>query len=474
MDEKARYKSMDYGPIGAAVRAAMPHTEGDPIGVHAAVLALYSAAITDTVAQPDGRPVVVWTVLAGNTSAGKGAAFDAAVAVLKDSIGDWIKSRRKGGIASGPSLVQTLWEREQDSLTSGLGLDGRVVLVDEEWENILSMVKRCPKYSGFLRTAWDGKPISNITKRDGKGVEVTVERPSLGFHAHIQPLLWAEYTSRKDAQGGSYNRLLPVMVEPSKYFSSRIKMEGNPLDKVRVNSSLRLAYEWSRKEPRRITFSNASADHFDTIRDEYRAALEELPDEVSCYFARASDQVLRVACVLTAAERKTVLTIKALNAAKAFVDYSITSVKQLISQEGVRKSRTVAPLDVKIRQKLEAYGGEMTSAQLLRAFSSKYSAAQLFDTASGMADVEIVRQQQVRPGPNPLVYRLVPVRPESLPVEAPPKRRTAAKKAAPPARKTASKKAVAAQPAPRRKTARKAAPVKKAPAKKAVPEKVRT
>ncbi|MEU5957542.1 DUF3987 domain-containing protein [Streptomyces sp. NPDC047525] len=463
MDEKARYEPMAYGPIGAAIKAAMPHTEGDPLGIHAAVLALYSAALNSRVTQPDGRPVVVWTALAGRSMVGrKGYALATAERILRDSIGEWLALRREGGISSGPTLVQTLYETEQESLTSEGGLDGRTIVIDEEWPSTLLLVKRCPKYSGVLRTSWDGKRISNVTKKDGKRVEVTVEAPSLGFHAHIQPALWAKYISLSEAQGGSYNRILPVIVERSKRLRRR-DYEGSPLDEIKVSNSLRLAYEWAGKEQRQMTLNGSAADRFDDIRAEYEDALEELPEDVSCFIERSGEQVMRVACVLTAAERKTVVTVKALEAAKSFVDYSVASVKQLISQSNVTKSRTVLPLDVKIRQKLELYGGEMTSTQLYRALSSRYTADQIIGTAEDMADVSITQPTVRRPGANPVIFKLVEVQPEPEPVKAPPKRRAPAKKAAvpaarkgsnkkPPAKKTAGKRATSpkksAQPVP--------------------------
>ncbi|WP_369272375.1 DUF3987 domain-containing protein [Streptomyces sp. R11] len=470
MDEKARYEPMAYGPIGAAVKAAMPHTEADPIGVHAAVLALYSAALNGKLTQPDGRPVVVWTALAGRSMVGrKGFALATAETILNDAIGEWLALRRQGGISSGPSLVQTLYETEQDSLTSEGGLDGRTLVIDEEWPTTLQLTKRCPKYSGVLRTSWDGKRISNVTKKDGKRVEITVNEPSLGFHVHIQPALWAKFISATEAQGGSYNRILPVSVERSKRLRRR-DYKGSPLDEIRVSGSLRLAYEWVQKEPRQMELSDAAADRFDDISAEYEDALEELPEDVSCYIERSGEQVMRVACVLTAAERKTVVTVKALDAAKAFVDYSIASVKQLISQSNVVKSRTIQPLDAKIRQKLEMYGGEMTSTQLYRALSSRYSAAQILNTAEDMADVEMVEQRQKRPGANPVIFRLVEVMPqpdpvkEPEPVKAPPKRRAPAKKAVP-AKKTTARAAkttpAGSPPAPRKAPARKAVARKK-------------
>ncbi|MEN8656395.1 hypothetical protein ABCR94_38930 [Streptomyces sp. 21So2-11] len=458
VDEKARYEPMAYGPIGAAVKGAMPYTEADPVGVHAAVLALYSAALNGNILQPNGRPSVVWTALAGRSRVGrKGYALSTAEAIVRDAIGDFLVLRRQGGISSGPSLVQTLYETEQDSLTQEGGMDGRTVIVDEEWSTSLKLTNRCPKYSGVLRTAWDGGRVSNVTKKDGQRVEVTVDTPALGFHVHIQPAAWAKYISITEAQGGSYNRILPVMVERSKLLRTA-KNRRNPLSDIKVSASLRLGYEWARKETRQMELSEAAAEHFDDLRAEYEDIMDELPEEVSCFIERADEQVMRVACVLTAAERKTLISVKALKAARAFVEFSIASVKQLISQSNVQKARTVLPLDQKIREKLLIHG-EMTSTLLYRALSSRYPADQIFSTASDMADVQVEQVRTNRPGQNPVIFRLVEPTPEPVPEPEPvkaPARKPAAvrKKAVPVKRATATKRAPAKKvAAPRKATA---------------------
>ncbi|NEE33137.1 hypothetical protein G3M53_47815, partial [Streptomyces sp. SID7982] len=87
------FETMKYGPLGDAIEAAMPTSEADPIGVWAASLSLYSAAISRRVRTEDRRPVVVWTVLAGRSAIGrKGYALGTATAILGRSIGGFIHS----------------------------------------------------------------------------------------------------------------------------------------------------------------------------------------------------------------------------------------------------------------------------------------------------------------------------------------------------------------------------------------------
>lgn len=65
------FEPMRYGPIGDAVIAAEPHTEADPVGIYAAILAEWSGALNGYVTMFNDRPVVVWTVLAGESAIGR-------------------------------------------------------------------------------------------------------------------------------------------------------------------------------------------------------------------------------------------------------------------------------------------------------------------------------------------------------------------------------------------------------------------
>jgi hypothetical protein len=46
---------------------------------------------------------------------------------------------------------------ELETMGSELGINGRAMLVEEEWASILKTQKRCSKFSTLFRTAWDGK-----------------------------------------------------------------------------------------------------------------------------------------------------------------------------------------------------------------------------------------------------------------------------------------------------------------------------
>lgn len=342
------FESMRYGPIGDAVIAAEPHTEADPVGIYAAILALWSASINGSVTMDNGRPVVVWTVLTGESALGrKGTAKRVASKMLEQSIGKFLDSRTEGGVSSGPSLTQLLYEYQEETMGTEGGTDTRMVVVDEEWSENLKRQTRCPTFASKLRQCWDGATIRHTTTR----ISMTVETPRLGFHAHITPGEWSEYVKPRDAKGGSFNRLLPVMVEGSKVLSY------NHTELYPEIAGLSEAYDWARRTPRRISLSKDAGRRFDELRVQFLHKMADMPPHLRCYVERTPEQIVRVAAVLTATECRTTISRSAIDAAWAFVQYSMRSVEKLVRDDPKMSVKAVKTLPELVREILVRHGG---------------------------------------------------------------------------------------------------------------------
>jgi hypothetical protein len=401
---------MRYGPIGDAVASAEPHTEADPVGVYAAMLALWSTAINGHVRMDNGRPVVVWTVLVGGSAIGrKGTALRVAQGILKPAIGSFLEARTEGGVSSGPSLTQLLYEKQEETMGTEGGTDTRLLVVDEEWSENLKRQNRCPTFASKLRSCWDGVVIRHTTTK----VSMTVDEPRLGFHVHITPGEWSEYVKPRDAKGGSFNRLLPVLVEGSKV------LPYNHREHFPEVPELSESYEWSRRSQRTMSLSKDAGRRFDELRVMFLAKLAEMPEHLRCYIERTPEQIIRVAAVLTATERRTTITREAVNAAWAFVQYSMRSVERLVRDESVSTSsnRTVRSLPELVREILDQYEGEVTSSIMLRRLGMRATAASLRAAVAAMDDVEVTKGQTASgKGRPPEIYRRVK-EPESAPAE---------------------------------------------------------
>lgn len=413
--EASPFDAMAFGPIGTAIKAAMPYTEADPVGVLASTLAIYSAALNGYATPPNGMPIVVWTVLVGRSRVGrKGYALATAEKILGDSLDLFMKHHREQGVSSGPALVALLASREAEAALQEGGPDGRAFIVDEEWPSSLRTTNRCPKYGPFLRTAWDGKPLANTTKGKGSGGAAKVDthsvpHPKLGFHAHIQPGLWAKFIKADDALGGSYNRILPVEVKCSKLLD-----DDNPLHNIKTTPSLRKGYEWAKKTRPQLTWHPAAREYYREFRLQHEEMLGETPEHLSCYFERADAQIMRVASVLTVAGSKSVITLPAVKAARAFVEYSMKTVRALVSETPSVMGRPALTLEEKITNIL-TLRGELRATELYRSLGSRYPATIIEDTVDGMPNVEMEILQSSRPGLKPTVYRLVAEEEEPVP-----------------------------------------------------------
>jgi len=396
------FEPMCYGPIGEAVLRAEPHTEADPVGVYASILALWSSAINGYVTLDNGRPVIVWTVLAGESAIGrKGTALRVATAMAAKAIGPFLEARTAGGVSSGPSLTQLLYERQDETEGTESGIDTRTVIVDEEWSENLKRQNRCPTFASKLRSCWDGVTIRHTTTK----VSMTVHEPRLGFHAHITPGEWSEYVKPRDAKGGSFNRLLPVMVQGSKVLPYGHKELYPEI------AGLADAYDWARRTPRRMTLSKDAARRFDDLRAQFLDKMVEMPEYLRCYVERTPEQILRVAAVLTASEMRTTISRPVINAAWAFVQYSMRSVEKLVrGDDTAAGNRKVKSLPDLIREKLTQEGGEADRTRLLRLLGSRATATSLLATGKAMEDVEIITgETESGLGRKPLIFRLTTV-----------------------------------------------------------------
>ncbi|MCY0919858.1 hypothetical protein OS965_17050 [Streptomyces sp. H27-G5] len=460
------FKAMQYGPLGKAVAAAMPHSEADPIGVYAATLSLWSAAVAGKVFQPSGRPTVFWSALVGRTRVGrKGFALATARAILDPSIGSFLGTRMRKGISSGPSLVTALFEVEQESLTSEEGRDGRVMIAEGEWASVLKRANRDATYHDQLINAWDGEAVVNTTKgKGGKREEQRIDVPLLGYHVHIQPGRWAPLVKPEFALGGAFNRIPHFVVSQSKSLPSSVK---RPLDAVKETPALTRAYRWAREKAREMELSPEAADRHDAYRKAFDARMASLPEAVSCFFERGDENLLRIACLLVAAERKTVISVKAWEAAEAMIEYSMACTEQLVNESQQGTGRQMKSVEQIIRESLTRYGGEATRTLILRSLGTRGNADSMEAAIEAMPDVVMEKRAgSAKGGPKPVVVRFVDAtreherpavqqaqeqtgpeeRPKLTVVPAQKKAATArptAEKASEPARKTAPRKSAA-------------------------------
>ncbi|MYR95477.1 MULTISPECIES: DUF3987 domain-containing protein [unclassified Streptomyces] len=483
-----RFESMAYGPIGKAVRQAMPHTEGDPIGVLASTYAMLSSAFAGQVLLPGGtRPALAWTVLVGRSSTGgKGRAYRAASRIVDGAIGSYLGARTKTSIKNAPTLVRVFTQAIQESKSTEAGEDSRVFMLCTEWGSTLKFLNRDAQFSEHLRNAWDGSPISNTIKgkKAAEAEEEWIDHPLLGFHGHIQPGIWPSSIRQVNALGGDYNRMLPVAVEEWQELDELSGLNTDPDSLIKSSSELETAYEWVRKgAAKEMQYSDAAGREFIAARKAHKRIASEMSEQITCYFERAPENIARIACLLTATERKTTISVGAVRAARAFVEYSRDTVIELAQMPSlVARSNQPKSLEQKIRDAI-GRNGSLTRTQLFSAMGNRHPQGEIEAAVENMPDIRRTEVRNGRPGPNPVLFDFAPQEPseEERPepavkvvrqrvakqaAAAAPAKKTAARKTAAKKTTAARKAAGAARAEPARKTAAKKTTAKKTTAKK--------
>jgi hypothetical protein len=215
---------------------------------------------------------------------------------------------------------------------------------------------------------------------------MVVHEPRLGFHTHITPGEWAEYVKPRDAKGGSFNRLLPVLVEGSKV------LPYGHRELYPEIAGLLEAYDWARRSRRVMSLDKSAARRFDELRVLFLDKLTDMAEYQRCYVERTPEQILRVAAVLTAAERRTTVSRKAIDAAWAFVQYSMRSVERLVRGDGQESSGRRVPktLPELIREIMTRYEGEVRHSDMLRCLGVRATARSLRKALESMPDIQVV------------------------------------------------------------------------------------
>ncbi|MFE4716230.1 hypothetical protein ACFRLW_07235 [Streptomyces sp. NPDC056728] len=341
-----------YGAIGEAVRTVAPEVETDPVGIYMATLSLWSAAISGTVTV-EGRAPLVWSSLVAKTGRGKGTALRAAKHIAGPGIGRFLHTHTASGLTSGASLVNALYEAQENSSETEHGTDVRMFVEEEEWQETLRRVKRDPSFTGKLRLAWDGAALRNMTKEGPQ----EVREPRMVFHAHCTPSDWNKYVSADEAAGGSYNRILPVILG-----SAHLIRKRSALPAVDPFSE---AYAWATAKRRVMVMDAWAEDLYYVIRRYGSILAESLPEVEAAMIQRTAEQTLRVAACLAAADMTEVVTEDILLAAFSLVRRSVRDVLALTRGKATAIKAPVRTLEEKVRERIASLGGKASSSDLL-------------------------------------------------------------------------------------------------------------
>ncbi|MFD9792359.1 DUF3987 domain-containing protein [Streptomyces sp. NPDC059070] len=314
---------------------------------------------------------------------------------MAESIGRDIEMRETSGLTSGAALVDHVY-RQVELTEEAYGIaDARVLVVEEEWREILERTSRDSSFTSKIRHCWDCATLRNTTKKKSSNdVPQEVRNARVVFHTHITPSDWKKFVSFTDAAGGSFNRILPVALDDVPLLRKR-KLPS--VDTTRLVE----AWGWASSE-RHFMKMTPGADTLNwALRRAERILLKALPAHQGDFVARTAEQTSRVAAVLATSEGTERITRAHMDAAVTFVRHSVRTVLDL-TKDGPGKKAKSTP-EERVLSELSRHPGGIRSAVLQRA-----SGALAFDLQN-MEQRGLITHVEIKDGPGRPVklYKLV-------------------------------------------------------------------
>lgn len=372
------------GPIGDIVKDLAKVSEADEIGILCTILAGFSGYLgssTRVKVSNGSMPLSLWFILVDTSGKGrKGMATSLGHKVIEAAWQVWgQESVIEGMPGTGLGLATELSERSDDN-----GSAAPVLFIEEEFDATINAMKKDTKVGVYLRKAFDGATIAHKTSV----TSLKVRNPHFSIIANAQPKNYRAILGGKDSTGGSFNRMMPVMVSQGRKLPVFGGPDPAPVIK-RAAKKLRTIASAAR-EVSEVTVSPRTAKSFEA---KHRIALEALTDgndELAEQCERALAHTVRLAAIYALADGRDQILVKDFDAALALVSYSVATVREIMP-ETVGDS-----LPNKIAEAVKASGDEgMTRSELWDAVGRNIKAA---DVKNAMLTLPQIKTTKVSSG----------------------------------------------------------------------------
>jgi Protein of unknown function (DUF3987) len=217
----------------------------------------------------------------------------------------------KTGLSSGEGFIEQV---------SGCS-DNRLLVTEGEFASVLQMLMRTGNtLSAQLRNAWDGKPLSILTKR----APATAPDGHISFIGHITVDELRRLMTANDMGNGFANRFLWCHVRRARILPDGGRLVDATLSPFATRLSGILA--WARKAKCRFTFDRVAHARW---CETYEKLSEGTPGLCGAIISRAEAQVVRLALIYALLDKSKEIRIEHLEAALAVWDYCEASARHV-------------------------------------------------------------------------------------------------------------------------------------------------
>lgn len=387
-----------HGVLGDFLSKVMPHTEADPAAVVLQSLVCVGSLIGREVWFEVGgsrHHTNLFLALVGATGAGrKGTSWGPVSKLMHLVDRNWADTRIRDGLSTGEGLIFHVRDAltQQGSFDSGIDsssaatncsdvgvADKRLLCLEEELAAIFMRGKREGNtLSPVLRSAWDGKSLGTLTKKD----------PNMATGAHISLIghitqeELRSVLSQVDIRNGLGNRFLWACSKRSKVLPSGGELTDEMLvghaDRLRQSLHFVRGRGQIRFTPRALVIWEATYEDLTTGR----------PGSVGALSARAAPLVRRIALIFAMLDCSPEVDDCHLLAALAMWDYCYASCMHTFS------GPTLDPIAARILDGLQDRGKRGMSRSEISGLLGKNVCAEQIDGSLGLlSDLGLAARQ---------------------------------------------------------------------------------
>lgn len=384
-----------YGITGEIVRALDPLTEAHPIGVLGSLLAGTSSLLNRGPHIRIGstrHPLLIWPLLFGSTSRGrKGDATNTAREILEVADVE-ILTITATGLSSGEGLIQRV--RDPDDKDPGV-TDKRLFVIESEFSSVMARSKREGNtLAGILRDAWDGRPLSVITRKP-----IKASGSHIAVLGHVTAREFRTQLAESELAGGTYNRFLPLWVERTAILPFADPPDPKLVDDLggRLGHAINEGRKKLSTAP--IGFTTEARTIWPGLYEEFLGYEDD--GALAQFTQRAAPYCRRLAALYAVLDGQDAADVAHFEAAAALVRYSMASARHVL--QGV----TGDPRLDLLRTSVQNAGDQgMTRTEISALFSRNLTSTQLDDLLTRLLeDAGIEEIERATAGRSATVYR---------------------------------------------------------------------
>lgn len=317
-----------HGLAGRIVHKLEPLTEASSPAMLVTILTAFASMVGRgafvRVGSERHYPIIFAVVIGSSAKARKGTSLAAVRPVLDagdDPAQAFMRSRLRKGFQSGEALIQATAdlsaghaEKDDDSIP-----DQRLLVLETEFAKTLTVAQRQGSIlSMVLRSAWDGEPLENRTRRE----DLVASAAHLGVIAHVTAPELGRKLDVVEVANGFANRFLQVWSAPHLAIATPGTLP--PAVVAELGADLQSATTFARTVGE-LTRTAAFEHEWNSLY--YVLRLQPSGGDVfDSLTARAAPHILRLAMVYALLDQSTELDVTHLRAASALWEYCEATV----------------------------------------------------------------------------------------------------------------------------------------------------